>query len=682
MNKNALAIIMSYVAGGWTTIELSHFILDRYYISNIWTDVLVMILVTMVPSIIIIAFFNERKKLKKYFIPSNMTASLILGIMLFSGSPLGAYANTVEIVNEEDQVEKFVAIKKKFQINLVLALFSNDSQYDSLNWLSVAIPDLLRIDLSGREVFVMNEHYLQDIYYYPDKAMNSSEGINSFMNNPYYPDTDYYLLGGSLSNNSTWYKLFDKEGVLSYADTISNSSLLTRIDSISYKINALTNNTHIPGKDVPVSSLTSTNEEAIYHYYSSFYDCDMLLESGHAKAIQLDSSYVHPYQKQTLCIGQIGSKPYVDYSRSLLKRALRYKNKLTPKDRFDLLVDYFTYSNRQNAIDLAKKMFELYPDNYKVSGVAFWPLSWEMDDNEYYKSQFVQLRTQMSNNEQQEIISSRSFTGDEEFYQFIIDYLKEDPLNERWLALKFSYEYARADITSATKTLKEISLLRPELEDTLSLISSLLPKYSTVDLVGDYSWGGYTRRHRKNDFGIPYVNYSVLDNNSQNNIYLESDSILINTWLGRAGIVYGDDKVIGIDLGDFGFMYREDEEFASYKMRFVEKELVLDSVKTWIEKYPFHPLPQRVLTHYEFKMSNQPIDSSIFEFENLIELKGDKVMLKITFDTPLPRAVPVEAFFLDPVTFFIPWDYNVLYKFEPDSDEPKLQGHKFVPDYL
>lgn len=154
LQRRVLQIIGIYIAAGWGIIQFVDWIVNRYVLSPHLTDLALIILLSLIPSMLIVAYFHGRPgrdrwtRVEKITIPVNVLVTAAIIIMFSSGRDLGAVQQKVTLKNESgQQLEKLIP-KSQFRKKLAIFYFENQSGDKALNWLQYAVPDLLGFDLS------------------------------------------------------------------------------------------------------------------------------------------------------------------------------------------------------------------------------------------------------------------------------------------------------------------------------------------------------------------------------------------------------------------------------------------------------------------------------------------------------------------------------------------------------
>ena len=117
--KGFIRIVFSYLLGAWALLQFVDWLVLRYHISPLWTDLVFAFLLAMLPSVFLYTYYHKSteskrwRKLEKIVIPSNVIVALGLVIFLFAGKSLSATASEVTITNESgEQVQRLVTSSK------------------------------------------------------------------------------------------------------------------------------------------------------------------------------------------------------------------------------------------------------------------------------------------------------------------------------------------------------------------------------------------------------------------------------------------------------------------------------------------------------------------------------------------------------------------------------------------
>lgn len=114
-------VLAAYLGGSWVAIEFMAFLEDRFFLSPHATNVVLLILVLLLPSVLLFTYFHGRKgrdrwtRLEKVFIPLNMAVALVAVLAGFAGKELGTMTTTLTVEDPEGNAVERVVPKSEFR---------------------------------------------------------------------------------------------------------------------------------------------------------------------------------------------------------------------------------------------------------------------------------------------------------------------------------------------------------------------------------------------------------------------------------------------------------------------------------------------------------------------------------------------------------------------------------------
>ena len=159
LKRRVPQILGIYLGISWAIVEAVGFLVDRYLLSTYLVDLCIVILLSLIPSVLILAYFHgapgrdEWTMPEKIGIPTNLLACVALIAFLFAGKDLGAATMTVTVADEEGQTVERVIPKSEFRKKVVLFPFENASGDSALDWLQHGMPLGVYADLR-QDMFV------------------------------------------------------------------------------------------------------------------------------------------------------------------------------------------------------------------------------------------------------------------------------------------------------------------------------------------------------------------------------------------------------------------------------------------------------------------------------------------------------------------------------------------------
>ena len=141
IHRRVLQIIGVYIAVSWGVIQFLDWIVNRYLLSPYLVDLAMVILMSLIPSTLIVAYFHGRpgrdrwKKSEKIGIPVNIMITALLVLFIFSDKDLSKVSEQVTLEDETGKRIERTIPKTRFRKKIVLFYFKNETGDSSLDWL-------------------------------------------------------------------------------------------------------------------------------------------------------------------------------------------------------------------------------------------------------------------------------------------------------------------------------------------------------------------------------------------------------------------------------------------------------------------------------------------------------------------------------------------------------------------
>ena len=119
-------ILGIYLATSWAIIEFLDWLINRYAISPNIPDIGLAMLASMIPTVLLLAYFHGRPgrdkwtKVEKIGIPTNVVAAVIILIFIFRGTDLSGMTDSYTVFDENGEVINKVAIKNQYRKKVFL----------------------------------------------------------------------------------------------------------------------------------------------------------------------------------------------------------------------------------------------------------------------------------------------------------------------------------------------------------------------------------------------------------------------------------------------------------------------------------------------------------------------------------------------------------------------------------
>ncbi|NIO33200.1 MAG: tetratricopeptide repeat protein [Gemmatimonadetes bacterium] len=380
LKRRVPQILGIYLGISWAIVEAVGFLVDRYLLSTYLVDLCIVILLSLIPSVLILAYFHgapgrdEWAMPEKVGIPANLLVCAALVLFLFSGKDLGAATTTVTVEDEEGQTVERVIPKSEFRKKVVLFPFENASGDSTLDWLQYGIPVGVWADLR-QDMFVSATDGLRLREQMTEAGYAEGLGMpTSLMRNI---ATDVHVnrfatgsIDGADGEITVTLVLHDADrGKAIGARTFSGTDVFELIDSATVQVKR---SLEVPDRhleevsDLPFSEI-QTNSLAAYQavvagYTSVVLNSDWGTAASHfERAVAEDPTYasaqhslfqVYAYSNRV----QEGIAP--------IQAAMQHIYRLPELEQFDVKSDYyFTRQDYAKAQAIYAMRVELYPDD-------------------------------------------------------------------------------------------------------------------------------------------------------------------------------------------------------------------------------------------------------------------------------------------------------------------------------
>ena len=280
LKRRVPQILGLYLLASLGVLQLVKWLVNRFLLSSHLPDFTLAALLSLVPTVLLLAYFRGRPgqgkwiKTEKIGISANILASAVLLVFLFYGKSLGAATTTVTLKNEEGQTLERVIPKSEFLKSLSVFFFENKSNDPSRNWLQHAVPFLLNIDLS-QDLFVQAQSGY--IFYNKMKTAGFPEGVGlpltlkskiaRELRSKYFVSGSFSIEGEEVLFETS---IYDTKRVAEVTKrNFRGQDIFKLVDDMSLAIRRDLGipEQHIKGiKDLPVSEVATASPQALRSY--------------------------------------------------------------------------------------------------------------------------------------------------------------------------------------------------------------------------------------------------------------------------------------------------------------------------------------------------------------------------------------------------------------------------------
>lgn len=380
--RRVVQITFFYILLSYLFKWISELIVGQYMLSPHLSQLVWLLLISLIPSIIIISYFHGRRGVSKWTkfeligLPVNLVLAIVILFMVFEGKDLGAMTTTVTYQDDKGQDVEVLVAKSEFKKKILLFAIENKTADPSLDYMQYGLLSMIELDLA-QDILLAPLNSLElydriekdgykDATGLPLRLMHHYAGLrhmNYFMYGEFTEDKDGYTVRIKLHDAGVASLISDFE--------ISNENIFALVDEISKRLKGAMGlpDSHISQtRDLDVKEIFTGSDSAMYYY--SLYALENARGNweGNVRylehAIQADTNFAIAYVNLTLSYFNLGDIEGVNRS---LKRALQLAYNLSKRQQFILkFVNFVMKQQPEEALEILKMWVELYPDDIKA----------------------------------------------------------------------------------------------------------------------------------------------------------------------------------------------------------------------------------------------------------------------------------------------------------------------------
>ena len=368
-----------YLAVCWGVLEFVDWLVNRYVLSPYLTDVVLLGLVSLIPSVLLVAYNHgkagqdEIVKSEKIGVPVNIVVSMLILALTFGGKDLGAATTTVTVEDEEGNTVERVIPKDEFRKRFALFPFDNESGDSALDWLQYGVPFALTADLY-QDMFIDVRSFPQLRDRLRESGQPNGVGVPLGLKREIVGDLhlERFVTGTVNATDGeivVEYAIHDTRGRVQGERTFTGTSVFDIADSMSVQ---LKHDLKLPARhieetiDVPASEMLTDSEVAFRHYVDgdvAIYVRDdwQAAIASYESAVGLDSTFA--IAQNSLYTGYLvtnqaarGMKPIRAAMASLYR--LPERMQFLVKSNY-----YYMREEHEKSYAVLKMWTELYPDD-------------------------------------------------------------------------------------------------------------------------------------------------------------------------------------------------------------------------------------------------------------------------------------------------------------------------------
>ncbi|MEJ2184452.1 MAG: tetratricopeptide repeat protein [Gemmatimonadota bacterium] len=369
-----------YLGASWAAIEFLTFLEDRLLVSPHLTNLVLVLLVLLLPSVVLFTYHHGRPgadqwhRIEKLFIPANVAIAAVVLLAAFSGKELGAVITTVSTEDEAGRSVRRAVPKPEFRKRL--ALFPLDAPKDSA-WLGSAAVYALAADLA-QDVFLDLRTPVDYAQLLREQGLSSAASVPRPLKREVVRDLDMgHFVDGSIGMVGGAYRmrlaLHESGGGNSPAElTVDGADLFEVVDSVSREVRRALDlpGAHVVGsKDLPVADILTESVEALHEYVIGLaeyaYAADYAAaETRFRRAVELDPTFAAAlyslFAVRILTGDEAGAEEALEATMAHLYR-------LPERDQYAAKAEYhFLRGDAARALAVQELRAELYPQDVQA----------------------------------------------------------------------------------------------------------------------------------------------------------------------------------------------------------------------------------------------------------------------------------------------------------------------------
>ena len=380
LQRRVLQILGVYFAASWAVIQFVDWLVSRYPVSPHLPDFSLAVLVSMIPTIFLLAYFHGKPgrdqwtRVEKIGIPVNLLAAVVLLFFIFKGKDLGAATKTVTLQDEEGKTIERVIPKTEFRKRVAMFYFDNQTGDSTLNWLQYGIALALDFDLA-QDLYmdVARTRFHEKI---KEAGFPDGVGLPIMLKRKLADDRhiDYFVSGSFDRKNEEFMvniSLYEtRRGKLLTERMFTGKDIFELIDEMSVQIK---HDLGIPDyqvenvEDRAISEMLTNSKSAFRLFAHGFYAIEFKNKWEAAtryleQAVENDPTFA--YSWLWLASVYLGSNQK-EKADTAMQAAMQHRYKLPERYEFDIKYMYYFLlkEDAEKAFRIVQNKVELFPED-------------------------------------------------------------------------------------------------------------------------------------------------------------------------------------------------------------------------------------------------------------------------------------------------------------------------------
>jgi tetratricopeptide (TPR) repeat protein len=371
-----------YLGAAWGLVQFVDFIGTRYALSPRWTDLALLTMVLLLPSVVLYTYHHGRKgkdqwqKSEKIFIPINMLLLVVALTFVGAGTNLGAVTTRIKVTDEKGNTVEAVVPNKAFRKRVAMFMFDAAPGDTASQWLSYGVPYLIQQDLAQQNFVevvpsVQMRERLRKAGFASgaDVPLTLKRDIIGEMNIEHFVTGRVEKVGADYVAHVQIYET--KSAKLVHQSTVSAPNAYMLGDEISVQ---LLKDLDVPvladsKPDMPLEELMTKDPRALRSYVDALRAIEIRDDWNRAaqlidQAVKLDPTFANAHLVN-YSVSLFGNKP--QQAMASIQAALDHSYRLPDRSRDMIKAEYyFAKQDYPHAYAVLDMLSKLYPDDIEV----------------------------------------------------------------------------------------------------------------------------------------------------------------------------------------------------------------------------------------------------------------------------------------------------------------------------
>ena len=278
--RKVIQILLLYLGLAFLFRMSMAYFVKEYMLSPHLTNLVWYILLSLIPSILLIAYYHGKRDTSKWSkveiigLPVNIITAVLVLVFIFQGKDLGAMTTKVTVEDEEgNRIEK-VVLKNEYRKNIFIFNMENISGDTSLNFLQYSVSQMLEYDLSQDHLLTPQNSM---IAYGEMAKLGYETGIGlpiTLMKKLATQRHMKFFIFGNLNRENGEYiinaKVYDTKLTRQiYEIKLQDENIFELVDKLSIEVKKAIGlpESHISQTDdLPVGEIFTNSEKAVYYF--------------------------------------------------------------------------------------------------------------------------------------------------------------------------------------------------------------------------------------------------------------------------------------------------------------------------------------------------------------------------------------------------------------------------------